>query len=110
MHIDLDELEALAKNGGNDFYEQCTPEVVVHLIGSIRTLMDEDSLLAAQQRVSKSALDGMMKARKERDHLSDFIHGAAKVLKHGPQMRGDGGRCDPFCIKCKSERLAKEQG
>ncbi len=43
------------------------PLIVLHLLDTIATLMDEDSILAQGQRIAKKAIDDMVKARKERD-------------------------------------------
>ena len=48
--------------------------------------MDEDSLLAAQQRVSKSAIDGMLKARKERDALQSEVTSMRSVIEAAQEI------------------------
>jgi hypothetical protein len=66
---DLDQLRKQA----SDAYDQGKPllvedpRVILHLLDTITTLMDGDSLLAQGQRIANDAINKMVEARRERD-------------------------------------------
>jgi hypothetical protein len=72
------------------FLAACDPRAVAHLLDTIKTLMNDDSMLAAQQRAVKSAIESMIAARKGRDEAHDLLRRARYFVVEYRRRNGGG--------------------